>query len=221
MRIIAPSLAALTILSIQGIAPASAAQTPQPEKPSPASPELSNEARGYVARAADWLQALGPSQGRFTQTDARGVTTQGKVYIRRPGRIRFEYDPPSGLLVVSDGYNVKVRDSRLNTFNQYPLGATPLQVLLAKEVRMDRGVRIERAEATVGGFQIVARDQRRPQDGSLTLVFSDVPLRLQEWTVSDAQGRRTRLQLDGLAPASGLKDELFKLKPPTPKSGRP
>lgn len=200
--------------------PAPGTETPAPTATRKGLSDLSAKERALVEKAGAWLQALGPSRSRFTQTDPRGAVTQGLMYIRRPGKIRFEYDRPSGLLVVSDGHNLRIRDERLNTFSQYPLGVTPLQVLLAKEVRLDRGVRVDRAEDTADGFQIVARDSRRPQDGSLTLIFAETPLRLKSWVVSDAQGRLTRVDLAGLEQAT-LADDLFQLRPPPQRSGKP
>ena len=77
---------------------------------------LSAADRALVDRAAAYLQGLTEAKGRFVQTDARGSTTQGTLYLKRPGKARFEYDAPSKLLVVSDGGNVSIADGRLKTF---------------------------------------------------------------------------------------------------------
>ncbi len=97
-----------------------------------------------------YLQGLGEARARFVQTDARGASTQGTVYLKRPGKARFAYDPPSGLLVVSNGSTVSVADSRLKTFDAYPLMSTPLSLFLAKTIRLDRGVQVTRGEPQVG-----------------------------------------------------------------------
>ena len=96
--------------------------------------------QALVDKAVAYLQGLAEAQGRFVQTDGRGATTQGELFLKRPGKARFAYDPPSGLLVVSDGGRVIVQDKRLNTFTAYPLGATPLSLFLAKTIRLDKGV---------------------------------------------------------------------------------
>src|SRR4051794_32525542 len=77
--------------------------------------------QALVNRATAYLQALTTARGRFTQIDARGQVTQGQVFMSRPGKARFAYDPPSGLLVVSNGSTVSVWDSRLRSFQSYPL----------------------------------------------------------------------------------------------------
>src|ERR1700757_1051192 len=80
---------------------------------SQAAPPLPPEDKALVDRATDYLQNLGEVKGRFTQTDARGTVTHGELYLKRPGRARFAYDPPYGLVVVSDGATVWVSDPRL------------------------------------------------------------------------------------------------------------
>jgi outer membrane lipoprotein-sorting protein len=181
-----------------------------------AAPALSPADKALVDRATAYLQDLNEARGRFVQTDGRGQTTQGTLYLKRPGKARFAYDPPSGLLVVSDGGAVSVADSRLKTFDKYPLMATPLSLFLAKNIRFDRGVTITRVSRMSDGFSITARDGKKQTAGQITLTFRDNPLALVGWTVTDAQGRSTRIRLDGLERASGLDPALFRLKDPRP-----
>src|SRR5947199_9803015 len=86
-------------------------------------PALSAADQALVDKAVAYLQGLSEARGRFTQTDGRGAPTTGELFLKRPGKARFAYDPPSGLLVVSDGGRVIVQDKRLDTFTPYPLGA--------------------------------------------------------------------------------------------------
>src|SRR3974390_3504248 len=170
-----------------------------------------------VARAPAYLDGLAQAKARFVQTDARGQTSQGTVWLKRPGKARFAYDPPSGLLVVSDGGAGAVADSRLKTFDKYPLMATPLSLFLAKTIRFDRGVQVTSVSRAADGFTITPRDPRRQTAGQIALVFHDNPLALAGWTVTDAQRRTTRVDLIGLSPASGLNPDLFYLKDPRPQ----
>lgn len=179
---------------------------------------LSPEDRALVARATAYLQDLDEARARFTQTDARGAGSRGTVFLKRPGKARFAYDPPSGLLVVSDGQAVSVADSRLKTFDKYPLMTTPLSLFLARNIRFDRGVTITRVSRLADGFTITARDGKKQTAGQIALTFTDAPLALAGWTVTDAQGRSTRVQLIGLERASGLDAELFRLKDPRPQN---
>ncbi len=189
--------------------------------PAAAQSALSAEDRATLAQAQAYLQALTSAQGNFVETGAGGQRRQGRFYLQRPGKMRFEYTDPAGLLVVSDGDNVKRYDPRLNVFRQVPLGATPLSTFLARNVRLDQGVRIDRVtRMQSGAFAITARDQRRPNEGSVILAFAGNPLRLQEWTITDAQGGRTRTQLTTLSPAPNLASSLFRLTDPTRRPGR-
>lgn len=181
---------------------------------------LSAADQALVNRAVAYLEGLDEAKGRFVQTDARGRSTTGAVYIKRPGKARFDYDAPSGLLVVSDGGRVSVQDTRLKTFDQYPLSATPLSLFLAKTIRLDKGVTITRVSRMADGFSITARDGEKKTAGQITLTFTDQPLALKGWTVTDAQGRPTRVQLVELNRASGLDGSLFRLKDPRPQVGR-
>ena len=183
----------------------------------PAAP-LSSADKALVDRAAAYLEGLTEAKGRFVQTDARGAMTQGSLYLKRPGKARFEYDKPSGLLVVSDGGNVSIADSRLKTFDAYPLMATPLSIFLARQIRLDRGINVTRVARLTDGFSITARDAKKQAEGQITLTFSDSPLALVGWTVTDAQGSSTRIRLTSLTKTSGLASSLFVLKDPRPKN---
>ncbi|MBX3482929.1 outer-membrane lipoprotein carrier protein LolA [Phenylobacterium sp.] len=179
---------------------------------------LSAADQALVDRAIAYLEGLNEARGRFIQTDARGRATTGQLFMKRPGKARFAYDAPSGLLVVSDGGVVSVQDKRLKTFDAYPLGATPLSLFLAKSIRLDKGVRVTRVQRLQNGFSVTARDGKKETAGEITLSFTDAPLALAGWTVTDAQGRPTRVQLQGLERASGLDKSLFVLKDPRPKN---
>ena len=155
------------------------------------------------------------------QTDGQGRTTQGTFYLKRPGRARFEYDAPSGMVVVADGAAVTVADSRLMTFNRYPLGSTPLSLFLARNIRLDKSVAITGVDHVPGGFVILARDGARKTPGQLALAFSEQPMQLTSWSVTDAQGRTTRVRLIGLQRTSGLDKALFTPHDPRPRRPAP
>lgn len=189
--------------------------------PASAQSSLSEADSAALNQAQSYLQGLTSAQGTFVETGAGGQRREGRFYLQRPGRMRFEYTTPAGLLVVADGSNVKRWDPRLEVFRQVPLSQTPLSTFLAREVRLDQGVTIERVtRMQSGAFAITARDARRPRDGQVILAFAGNPLRLQEWTITDAQGARTRTQLTTLQPAPGLAASLFRLTDPTRRPGR-
>jgi outer membrane lipoprotein-sorting protein len=200
------------------LAAATAALIPLSAVAAPPAPALSAQDQALVDKAVAYLQGLAEAHGRFVQTDARGATSQGELFLKRPGKARFAYDPPSGLLVVSDGGAVAITDSRLKTFDSYPLAATPLSLLLAKTIRLDRGVQVTRVATMSDGFAITARDGNKQTAGQIMLSFRDNPMTLAGWTVLDAQGRSTQVTISGLERASGLAPGLFVLKDPRPKN---
>ena len=202
------SLGLAALISSQAMAQAPA------KRPAIANQSLSGQDRALVDQASAYLEGLGQAKGRFVQTDPRGSQTRGDLYLQRPGKMRFAYDPPQGLLVVSDGYNVSVADSRLKTFEKYPLGATPLALLLARQVSLDKGVVIDQVNRSADGFSITAHDGRKRAEGRIRLVFSTAPLALKSWTVTDAQGQSTRIDISELKSVTGLSASLFQLKDP-------
>jgi len=184
-------------------------------------PPLSADQQAMVEKATGYIQGLSSAKGRFVQTDQRGTVTQGTLWLQRPGKARFAYDGPAGLLVVSNGNNVNIFDSRLKTFESYPLSRTPLALLLAREVRLDRGVVITDVRRLADGFTIVAQDARRQTLGRISLDFSEGPTTLMGWTVSDVKGGQIRVRLADLEPTGALDPKLFVLTDPRRRVGKP
>lgn len=177
------------------------------------SAQLSSTERALVQKANGYLATFASARGRFQQTDAQGRVTTGTFYIKRPGRIRFEYDAPSRLLVVADGTHVKMYDQRLRTFDQYRLSQTPLAAFLNRSIDLNRYA-VSNVVRSRNGFAFSARDNRNPGQGYITLSFGENPTRLSEWTVVDAQRRRTRVRVLSLTPGP-VPDRLFVLNNPT------
>ena len=182
---------------------------------------LPAEDQALVQEATDYLQGLKTVSGRFTQISPNGASSAGVFYMQRPGKARFQYDAPAQMLVVADGYNVSIYDGRLKSFDQYPLGQTPLILLLGRQVRFDRGVVVTSVDRSADGFSITARDARKQAEGRITIHFGEGPVALKGWTVIDAQGQETRVHLGALTPASGLDPALFVLRNPRAAAGRP
>ena len=218
-RLLAAALAAVTASA--SVAPAVVAQpTTRLEAARKSLAALPAADRKLVTEATASLQAMKNARGRFTQTDPNGATSSGAFYLQRPGKIRFEYDAKRPLLVVADGRNVKIYDRALKTFDQYPLSATPLSLFIGRDVRLDSGVVIERVQRRPGGYAITARDATRQAEGKIELVFSGTPARLSEWTVTDPQGQKTRVRLQGLTSVASLDPGLFQLAAPARPAGR-
>lgn len=175
---------------------------------------LSPENAARLKAVNQYLTSLSQVKARFNQADPQGGLSSGVVWLKRPGMARFQYDPPSGLLVVCDGKRVSVWDKRLGSFDSYPLGYTPLGLLLAREVKLSKGVEITDLAETGRGFHLTARDSAHRAAGSITLLFNESPLALTGWMVTDAHGARTQVALGVLEPAPDVDPDLFVLHDP-------
>ena len=151
--------------------------------------------------------------GRFSQMGGRGPAASGDIHLQRPGRARFDYDPPSGLVIASDGRLVSVVDRRLKTVQSYPLGMTPLALFLARDIRLDRGVAVDRVVRGSDIFTVVARDGRRRNQGEIALDFSEKPLALLGWTVTDAGGGAVHVRLSNFVPSPPRDRSYFEVAP--------
>jgi len=207
------SAGALSLAGAAALAPAALAQT--------ATVTLSAGDLALVNKATNYLQSLGEVEGRFEQTNPRGTVQTGDIFLKRPGKARFQYDPPSGLVVVSDGKNVSTWDSRLRTFDRTPLGATPLAILLARQIRLDQDVEVFRVGRYDDGFYLSARSAtgQTRTEGYITVVFGDHPMQLRGWTLVDGQGQATKVKITSLTPQA-IRPELFVLNDPRPPEER-
>lgn len=171
--------------------------------------ELSAEDKAHVARAEAYLNSMNSMQARFLQLDAGGGVAIGDVYMRRPGRMRFEYEPPAQILVVADGTWLVFRDNEINETTRLPLFTTPVSVLLKDVISLSGDVTVTKVENDSKALRITVVDTENPDEGSITLVFSDEPLQLRQWLVTDAQGAVTSISISNLQKNIALRNDLF------------
>ncbi|QEW28741.1 Outer-membrane lipoprotein carrier protein precursor [Roseovarius indicus] len=162
-----------------------------------------NEISGY-------LNSFKSAQGKFTQINEDQTISTGQIYIKRPGRVRFEYDPPDETLVLADGTRVGVIDPKSNTGPEaYPLHRTPLKIILANNVDFTRERMVTGHESDGKTTTVRAQDPENPDYGSIELVFTDNPVELRQWVVTDDTGTRTTVVLGDLKTGMQLDDEQF------------
>lgn len=167
------------------------------------------EQSAAVAAIGRAVNAITRLQGRFTQTNPDGTTVGGQFWLQRPGKVRFEYDAPSPLLLISDGTNVAMQDRRLRTTDRYPLRQTPLYFLLKANVDLARDVVVSGVEQRGGNTLLAMRDRRREADGELIVSFDQATNLLEEWTIRDRQGRSTRVRLIDAVQGPAIAASLF------------
>ena len=172
-----------------------------------------------IARIEAYLNGLRSLKARFLQIAPNGQTAQGTAWLVRPGRMRFEYDPPSPLLLVAGHGLFVFRDNELRQTTNIPLGRTPLGILLADHIQLSGPVTITNYQHQGGTIEVTVVRTETPGEGSLTLVFQDSPLLLREWIVTDAQRRETRVSLFNMELGGSFPDSLFTFVDPSTMGG--
>jgi outer membrane lipoprotein-sorting protein len=187
---------------------------PIPALAQPRAAALSDRDRRDIAAVEAYLNRLTTLRARFLQIAQNGASAQGWAYISRPGRMRFDYDPPEPLLLVADGSQFLLYDRELKSPTTLPTGATPLGMLLRPEIRLSGDVTISRIQRDGGFLRVTLFRTNDPREGSLTLVFQPEPLELRQWAVLDAQGRETRVTLTQVETGMPLNARMFQFNHP-------
>jgi outer membrane lipoprotein-sorting protein len=188
-------LAALLGSASADAAPRKAAPAPAPVEVLP--PTL--PAAEIVGRANAFLNGVSSLSTEFSQTGPDGRRVTGRMYLARPGRLRFDYDPPAALEVVSDGAKVTVRDRRLKTSQDYPASQTPLRFLLQDDIDLARDLKLTAAARTAQGTYVAFEsDSTFAGTSKIALFFDDAVERLLQWRVIDATGGQTVVTLGPL-----------------------
>ncbi len=160
-----------------------------------------------------YLNGIERATSDFTQVNDDGTLSTGKFFIRRPGRMRFEYNPPEKLLVMAGGGQVGIFDGKSNVqkAERYPLRRTPLNLILERNVNLARrnmvvGHTFDRT-ATI----VTAQDPEHPEYGNIQLKFTANPIELRQWIVTDGQGAKTTVILGQLTKVNDLSSTLFNI----------
>ena len=165
--------------------------------------------RADLARIEAYLDGLRSLKAKFLQVAPNGAISRGTAWLERPGRMRFEYDPPSPFLLVAGHGLLVFHDSDLQQTTNIPLSRTPLGILLASQVQLSGDVTVTGMQHLPGQIQVTLVRTGSPGDGSLTLVFADSPLALRQWIVVDAQRQATRVTLYDVQLGGQFNQDLF------------
>ncbi|HWA47958.1 MAG TPA: outer membrane lipoprotein carrier protein LolA [Dongiaceae bacterium] len=162
-----------------------------------------------VARIENYLNGLSTVKASFQQfTNSEGLAF-GRIYLRRPGRLRVEYDPPSEIVLVADGTLLSYYDSELNHIEQVPLRLSPMWFLLRDDVKLGGDVTVTQFKRNSGNIMIGLEQSDEPDAGSVQLEFGDKPLELRQWTITDSAGTQVRVGLYDAEFGVQLANELF------------
>ena len=168
--------------------------------------------RALVNKVSNYLTSIQALTGNFVQIGPDGRRAAGQLYIQKPGKVRFEYDPPSPIDIVADGQSVVVRDRQLATQDLYPLSQTPLRYLLTDRIDLLRETNVVGISAD-DTFVSIVIDEKQPLVGTnrLTMMFDAKDFRLKQWTVTDVQGFDTTIAVSNLDSSKRPDPGLFKI----------
>jgi outer membrane lipoprotein-sorting protein len=166
-----------------------------------------------LAELSRYLNSFQTAEATFTQINPNGSMATGRVFIHRPGRVRFEYDPPERNLVLATAGSVNVFDARSNQGpSVYPLRRTPLNLILAANVDLSRERMVVRHFQEGPTTVVVAQDPEHPEFGTIRLVFSTNPTELRQWIVTDDMGRETTVILADMRTGVQVPARLFNVE---------
>lgn len=166
-----------------------------------------------IETLSQFLNDLTTAQGNFTQINPDDSISTGRIFIHRPGRMRFEYDPPDPALVMAGGGQVAIFDGKSNEPpQQFPLKRTPLSVILARDVDLLRQNMIADHSSDGPTTTIRVQDPENPEVGYIELVFTDNPVELRQWIIWDDVGSKTTVILGDMERDIDLAASLFSVQ---------
>lgn len=162
---------------------------------------------------SNYLNRIETATADFTQVNDDGSLSTGTLYIKRPGRMRFEYNPPENLLVMAGGGQVGIFDGKSNVkkAERYPLSRTPLNLILERNVNLAQRNMVVGHDFDGTATTVTAQDPEHPEYGTIQLKFTANPVELRQWIIRDAQGATTTVILGQLAMGRSLPSTLFNI----------
>ena len=162
---------------------------------------------------SSYFNAMTTAEAQFSQITDTGETSTGRLFIRRPGRIRFEYDPPEATLVVVGGGQVAVFDPKSRDEPlRFPLRHSPLNLVLEREVDLAQRDMVVAHFEVESKTAVTLQDPENPDYGFIQLIFNDNPVQLDQWVVQDNSGGQTHIILDSLTEGGKLSNMLFNIQ---------
>ena len=199
---------------------AAPAAAPKAKVAMPVKPVAEDKAAA-IARVEAYLTGLTTIAADFDQVNPDGTLAKGKFYLKRPGKMRWQYAPPTPLLLVSDGKRLVYYDAELQQVTYIGIDDTLAGFLAQKLIKLDSPTtRLTKFEAANGVVRATMVQKSKPDEGSLTLEFSDQPLQLRQMEILDATGNTTHVQLQNAQMGGPLEDKLFIFEDPRPIGSR-
>jgi outer membrane lipoprotein-sorting protein len=168
-----------------------------------------------LANISAYFNAFSLMEGDFIQIGPNGEQSEGVFYIRKPGRVRFHYNPPARLDVIADGSTVAIKDGKSGTQDMYPLSKTPLRYLLAQRIDLTSSSLVNQVKEESDLIMVTIVQKGAFAEGTLTLVFDKKTYELRQWQVTDAQGLNTSVAIFNTVTGKAQTDpNLYRITPP-------
>jgi outer membrane lipoprotein-sorting protein len=167
-----------------------------------------------VARIEAYLNGLHSLRAAFVQINPDGSMATGQLYYERPDKMRLDYDPPSQLLIIANGWDLVYQDRKLKQVSHLFTSKTPLGFLLTEHIRLSGDVTVTNLERRGGELRVTLVRTDEPNQGSIIMAFAEQPFELRHWTVIDPQGYATNVLLDQIETDVSLDGELFVFRNP-------
>jgi len=207
-----------------GLWATASAAPPTQNQPIRAMPHFNDSEKADLQRISVYLNTLQTVQGSFVQVGGDGKSQQGTFYLRKPGRVRFEYEKPNPNVVVADGATLAVENSSLKTTDRYPITTSPLRLLLSDNMDLSLDPRVSAIKREAGALLVTARENSGPATGAITLTLADSGgnLELRQWDVVDAQGAHTTVVVKDMQQVADIPANLFVIRDLSPfkRNGR-
>ena len=181
-----------------------------------AAPAMAADQQAVVREVEVYLNGIRTLQANFRQTAPDGGVSTGKLFIDRSrSAMRFDYDPPSKILLVAPGdWRLIFYDGSIQQVNVIPIGETPLGFLLSKDSRLAGDVTVQAVEERPDEVAVAVVRTKEPDQGRVVLTLAREPMRLKSWAVTDAQGLTTVIELDEVRTGMELDRSLFVWRDP-------
>lgn len=164
--------------------------------------------------AADGLAAVETAKGRFNQISNDGSVTSGEFALRRPGKMRFDYDEPTPIRIVADGTTVAIEDTALETIDRVPIAATPLGMILSKKLDFEKRANVLSVTQDTGRINIALEDKSGEHEGQIVLMMDASDYELLGWWTMDQAGGVTEVLLNDVETGVRLDPKLFRIEDP-------
>lgn len=171
-----------------------------------------DERAADLARIEDYLNDLTTLEARFVQFAPDGSRSTGDLFFKRPDKMRLDYDPPSPILIIANGWELTYHDRRLEQTSQMFTSSTPLGFLLDDQIELSGDVTVVDYGKLDDQVRVSVVQSDEPDQGRLTLIFDQEPLQLRRWAVTDAQGLTTHVVLDDIELGQPIDNELFRFR---------